>query len=257
MTTSEMKQKRNYCKTAVIGSKIYCFSCQYLLCSQSSNRRAILNSSEVYCRKSDTWSLIAPFRGSCLEYCCVCSFMNKIYVFGDLWGNNWVYDPAENNWNSLTDCIVKRHNASCTVFEGQCVVVGGKDSESRDILKSVEAYDHYLKKWSIFAEMQTKKYKASVVTKGNKLFVLAGCFEVKCEVYDSISKRFSYIDRCYIGNMLTRNPMIFGNFIVIYDGHTVYKYHIEKDRWSERHYGYLNEELPFNCSCVKINKILT
>ena len=123
-------------------------------------------------------------------------------------------------------------------------------------LKSVETYDHHLKKWSYLAELQTSRSKASVVTKGNNLFVLSGCFEGSCEVYDSISKKFSYIDHCYISSYQTLNPMIFGNFIVIYDYYTVYKYNIKKEKWSERSYRYLNEELPYDCSCVKINKIL-
>ena len=116
MTTSKMQEHRKYCKTAIIGCKIYCFS------GVNSNFNS-LQSSEVYCRKSNTWSFLSSFPGSYLQYCCVCSFINKIYVFGDLLGNNWVYDPVENKWNTLTDCNVKRSDTSCAVFEGQCVVV--------------------------------------------------------------------------------------------------------------------------------------
>ena len=140
-TSSTMQQQRNSCKAAVIGSKVYCFGGK-----DPEYKR--LNSCEVYCTKSDTWNLIAPFPGYHFDYCSICSFMNKIYVFGVLRCNNWVYDPAQNNWKRIKDCNIKRYMASCTVFQGQCLVIGGKRDDCFTTLKSVEAYDHYLEKWS-------------------------------------------------------------------------------------------------------------
>ena len=54
VTTSKMQEHRNFCKTAVIGSKIYCFG------GLDSNRRE-LQSSEVHCRKSNTWWFNSSF----------------------------------------------------------------------------------------------------------------------------------------------------------------------------------------------------
>ena len=110
------KRERNDCKTAAIGSKVYGF------CDESCGLKT---SCEVYCRKTDTWSLVAPFPGSCIEYSCVCAFMNKIYVFGDLCGSNRVYDPSQNDWKKISDCNIKRNEATCTVFQDYCVLVGG------------------------------------------------------------------------------------------------------------------------------------
>ena len=252
-TTSKMQEPRKLCKTAVIGNKVYCFG----------GRETYFNdtSSEVYCRKSNTWSLIAPFPRFYLKYCCVCSFMNKVYVFGDLRGNNWVFDPVENNWNIINDCNVKRYNAACTVFEGQCVVIGGKKQSHRSkfdtILKSIEKYDHYLNKWSFLADMQTARYEAEVVTKGNKIFIFGGYCLDKSEVYDSISKKFCYIAKFWNGCPDPINPMIFGDYIIVYRGNCIYKYDINKDKWSRRDYTHLNEQLPYDCSFVKVNKMLT
>ena len=173
-TTSNMNQQRNNCKTALIGSKLYCFG-------GADYKYNNLQSCEVYCRKSDTWSLLAPFPGVCMHYCCVCSFMNKIYVFKDLFCSNWVYDPIQNIWKKIKNCNIKRLNASCTVFQGQCAVIGGTSNDNL-IMKSVETYDHYLDKWSFLANMQQKRYDAGVVTKGNRFYVIGGFRNHTCEV---------------------------------------------------------------------------
>ena len=77
--------------------------------------------------------------------------------------NNWVYDPRQNNWEQIKNWNIKRHDASCTVFQGQCLIIGGHIKRVYTNLKSVEAYDHYLEKWSFLANMQVARYKAKVV----------------------------------------------------------------------------------------------
>ena len=69
--------------------------------------------------------------------------MNKICFFG---GNdlNWVYDPIKDSWDQLLSMNIERYKSSCTVFQGQCVVLGGKNFENK-VFKTVESYDHYLK----------------------------------------------------------------------------------------------------------------
>ena len=47
-TTNKMLAQRNYCKTAAIGSKVYCFG------GYDSEIKA-LNTCEAYCRKSGSW----------------------------------------------------------------------------------------------------------------------------------------------------------------------------------------------------------
>ena len=53
------------------------------------------------------------------------------------------------------------------------------------------------------------------------------------------------------------NPMIFGDYIVVFNGNRIYKYDINRNKWSCRDYTYSNKELPRNCSCVKVYKLLT
>ena len=132
-TTSEMKQQRANSKAVAIGSKIYCFG------GDNTNEKCFqIESCEVYCRKFDTWNLIAPFPGEYTEFCCACSFMSKIYLFGDIYADNWVYEPTKNSWNEIKNCNDKRKHASCTVFRGQCVVIGGRNYPDT-VLKSVES----------------------------------------------------------------------------------------------------------------------
>ena len=156
-TISKMQQQRYNCKTAVIATKVYCFG------GTDSNRKYI-DTCEVYCRKTDSWSSIVPLSCSVSTCYSVCAFMGKIYLFGDLWDRNWVYDPTRNDWNKITTCIEKRHYTSCTVFRGQCLVIGGRSGNNYvKELRSVEKYDHYLEKWSFLANMQVARYKAKVV----------------------------------------------------------------------------------------------
>ena len=85
--------------------------------------------------------------------------MNKIYVFGDFDYNNWVYDPLKDSWNQISSMNEFRKYSSCTVFQGQCVVLGGEYNNYIDkkVFKTVESYDHHLDKWSFLPEMQAAR----------------------------------------------------------------------------------------------------
>ena len=185
-TTNKMLKQRNYCKTAAIGSKVYCFG------GYDSEIKA-LNTCEAYCRKSGSWYSIAPLPEylSSTFWISICSFMNNVYVFGDLDFNNWVYDPSQNNWQKIAKMNVERTQSSCAVFQGQCVVLGGGKDFTIKALKTVESYDHYLNKWSFLSNMHVARLCPGVLSKGNKLYVISGfdfhCSSVEsCEVCDSI-----------------------------------------------------------------------
>ena len=249
-TTTKMQKLRNNCKAVAIGSKVFCFGGR-------DPQYNSLNSCEVYCRKSDTWNLVAPFPGSNIEYCCVCSFMNKIYVLGDFWCNNWVYDPRQNKWERIKSCTISRNGASCTVFQGQCLVIGGrKNGCFGEELQSVESYDHYLKKWTFLADVQVARYEAGVVTKRNKIFVIGGFLESTCEVYNSISQKFTYIAGLKLNIHNCVNPIIIGDCIVVYDENYIYKYDIEKNDWLKNEYESSTKLQNDGCSFVKIHKLL-
>ena len=248
MTTRKMQKQRNDCKTAVIGSKVYCFG------STKSDGKE-LKSCEVYCRKSDNWTSIASFPGDNIIYCCVCSFMNKIYVFGDLFCCNWVYDPTENSWKRIKNCNKMRYSASCTVFQGQCAVIGGTSNDNL-IMKSVETYDHYLDKWSFLANMQQKRYDAGVVTKGNRFYVIGGFRNHTCEVYDSISKKFTFIANTKLHASGWLSSVILGSNIVVHTANTIHEYDIKENKWLQNDYESSVELNNFNNSCVKLHKYL-
>ena len=253
-TTSGMRQQRNDCKTAVIGNRVYCFGGE-------DSEIDTLESSEVYCRKSDTWSSIAGFKVD--EYTvsthCICSFMGKIYAFGNVHYKNLVYDPFQDSWTQISNCKIRRNEASCTVFQGQCVVLGGKSSKIiSKKLKSVEKYDHYLNKWSFLANMQKERCEAAVVTKGNKMFVIGGICEYTCEVYDSISKIFSSIAKWKSYTIAKRlSSVVFDNNILIFNEDKICTYNIKTNEWSEKELKSTIKEERFNYSCVKLNKILS
>ena len=251
---SKMQQKTCVSKSAVIGNKIYCLS--YV---------GYNNFFEVYNRKRNSWRSLAKFIGSWIKYCCVCSFMGKIYAFGDLDGDNWVFDPVENIWTQISGCNQRRKYTSCTVFQGHCVVVGGRNSSSYKKLKSVETYDHYLGKWSFLADMQKERYQAGVVTKGNKMFVIGGFYESKCEVYDSISNRFCEIAKLeFYFNLFSHYinydmfiPIVSNDRIVVYGKDIVFIYEINANQWSYIETMSTNDQQKFDYHYVKIQKLLS
>ena len=256
-TTSEMLKQRNWCRAAVIGKKIYCFGGKY--CAFSKN----LKSCEVYCRKNNSWSPIAPLPGIddylFFDYR-VCAFMNKVYAFGDLFFGSWVYDPARDEWEKISSMNKPRFNTCCVVFQGQCVVAGGRLaggwSNWRTTLKSVESYDHYLDKWTFLPNMNDARDFPGLVTKENKLYVIGGASRnykpfKNSEVYDSLSKTFTYLTHD-LPHWVTQEAytLIFENTIVVTICSSCYVYDIAKNEW--RKY-----RLPTRSfSCVKVHKFL-
>ena len=210
--TSEMKNKRLRCSAFVIGTKVYCFSGG----SDYTNERLDLKSLEVYCTQSDCWKSLAPLERAgfvpVFDYFCGCVFMGKIYIFHNPFSKQRyptcsVYDPGNDRWNKRASLNVARCYASCTVFNGKCVVVGGRRSTKfEEVLKSVEVYDHHLDKWSYLpAKMQMSRLKSGLISKGNKMFVIGGIERNYClwgdrvthEVYDCSTKQFTFIANNY------------------------------------------------------------
>ena len=157
---------------------------------------------------------------------------------------------------------VKRYQSFCTVFQGQCVVLGGTCNYYSKIFKTVESYDHYLDKWSFLPDMQIARLEAGVVSKGNKLFVICGHglyykFLETCEVYDSISQKFFFIKS---NSKIISSSNLFctyfkeNNFIVIYDNR--YRiYNIDTNSWSEYNV-FEFDKLIYDYSCVELGKLI-
>ena len=109
--------------------------------------------------------------------------------------------------------------------------------------------------------MQIARSKAGVFTKGNKLFVIKGngsnChFLETCEVYDSISNNFTFIE-CSSYTLWSGNIYCFSfnrdSIIVIMD-EFYYFYNIITNSWSKS-YNHKFEKLD-NCACVDLGKLI-
>ena len=188
-TTIKSNVEKEKCISLVIGTKIYCIGHRGV----NSN----ISTFQVYCRRTDRWKNLAQIPDYRSSFC-ACSFMGRIYVFGGKCSeNSLVYDPASNRWRIIANTIVpERSCSSSTVFQGQCVVVGGYHGEWNKFANYVEAYDHYLDKWSLLPNMKARRVRPGLLSRGNKLYVIAGGtlkFRGTHEVYDCLSKKFTFI----------------------------------------------------------------
>ena len=154
-----------------------------------------------------------------------------------------------------------RSSAASTVFEGKIVVTGGTDNWYK--LKSIEAYDYYENKWNSLPDMiERRSYHASV-SMGNKLFVIGGESTTSCEIFDSISRKFTLIElklpkiNSYWSSKyqtVCKGNIIFliSENIYLYSGckdTIMYTYDIQTNQWSEKKCNVLKKLT--NLSCVK------
>ena len=89
-----------------------------------------------------------------------------------------------------------RIDAACTIFEGKIVVTGGlcsSPSSTSVEASSVEAYDHHVNKWNYLPNMLEKRCGHLSVSMGNKMFVISKYLSQNCEVFDSVSRKFTII----------------------------------------------------------------
>ena len=135
-----------------------------------------------------------------------------------------------------------RYFAACTVFEGKIFITGGTYNWYK--LNSVETYDYYDNKWTYLPEMiERRSYHASVKM-SNKMFVIGGGYTdgLGCEVFDSFSRKFTYISAARIKTIDQSNSevvCISDKIIVFYE--TFYlesvvntKVFVYDDCWTEK-----------------------
>ena len=70
-----------------------------------------------------------------------------------------------------------------------------------DNLKLVEAYDHHENKWTYKPDMIYARQRHGSVSMGNKMFVIGGHYNTSCEVFDSISRKFTAIKNIEVTNI--------------------------------------------------------
>ena len=101
------------------------------------------------------------------------------------------YSIKTKRWSKVESMNVARYQAACTVFEGKVVVSGGfRRGFFKKSIKSVEAYDYYVNKWTNLPDMVEGRSDHAAVSMGNKMFVIGGDHNLNCEIFDSFSRNF-------------------------------------------------------------------
>ena len=196
--------------------------------------------------------------------------MGKIYFFYETTARRFsnfssctVYDPELDDWFELASMKTARSEASCTVFQGQCVVAGGHADGIR-ILKSVESYDHHLDEWSFLpSSMRVERIGSGLLSKGNKMFVIGGdrpSCESKHEVYDCLTKKFTFIASSPSFHHFNKHLFTTGHKIFVFDtlcnddplhGYVdIPTYDTVKNKWFKTSKRLLTEERLWNFSIV-------
>ena len=108
--------------------------------------------------------------------------------------------------------------------------------------------------------MQVGRYKAGVVTKGNKMFVVGGYDDKSVlktsEVYDSITQKFTFIAT----NSNIHSKSLFcthsngNNIVVVHDQYYCF-YHITSNTWSDN-YDIQLKKIIQDYSCVELSKLI-
>ena len=178
--------------------QLTCGSRFWSICFREILKASSALQSETYLAKYGVWNNLIERPDVRVGYC-ICSFMRDLYVFGGWYAHEqrnrrtcFKYNSTTKKWLKMTNLKVGRNCASCSVFEGKIVVSGGYNTGN---LKSVEAYDYHENKWTCSPDMINKRACHGQVSMGNKLFVLGGFYEFTCEVFDSISRKFTSLNK--------------------------------------------------------------
>ena len=239
-----MPKELYYCKTAVVNSDLF------VLGGFSQNEK-LSNSLFKFCNKTKTWSFKTQLRLD-ENFFWVCSFKKNLYVVYET-GKLFVYNLKNENWFQLGDTKDKRFGSACTVFEGKIVLCGGITNLQK--LKSVEAYDYYENKWTYLPDMIKERCNHATVSMGNKLIVIGGYSTSSSEVFDSYSRKFTFLRSSSLNaiNCFSVRAFGIGNnivmFFMMYDKTKVYVYDVINDHFCDLNVKNL-ENLNF-FSCVK------
>ena len=226
---STMERYRRFDKAVCLKAEVYFFG------GYAQNGKI-----EKYSLLYDCWSNVADMYDG-REYYCICSFMNKIYIFGGCGGVNESYslnsslkfDPnctKKIKWNRIAKMNQRRQDAACAVFHGKIVVSGGWDFDN---LNNLETYDVIGNKWSPMTSMINGRSGHSMVVVKNKLFVI-GVTTINSEVYDSTCNRFIALKSNLLIDLQLSNKVIkVGNKIFVFrNDSSVLFYDVEKNKWS-------------------------
>ena len=225
----------------------------------------VLNESctfEKYSESSENENTLSPLLDNRSGFC-VCSFMQKVYVIGgyiEIQGrigssidSCMCYDIKSDKWTYIASMIKKRKYMSSAVFEGKIVVTGGY---SHSTLNSSESYCFHENKWTSFPNMFGARSGHATLAISNKLFVIGGTFFYKCEVFDSITKKFAFVENPtelsssgFVAVSIAYKVFVFQKCDKEYGEMLILCYNDEKEAWIQE------SILQLDCKVVKCAKI--
>ena len=131
-----------------------------------------------------------------------CSFMKNLFVYIKSQCKPNIkyclmYNIQTSQWTYIADTNSYREKAACTIFEGKIVVSGGECGFSQSS-KTVESYDYYEDCWTYLPDMIESRCDHGAVSIDNKMFVIGGNVNSSCEVFDSTSRKFTYIKNMFV-----------------------------------------------------------
>ena len=111
--------------------------------------------------------------------------------------------------------------------------------------KSVEAYDYYENKWNYLPDMIEKRGSHASVSMGNKMFVIGGYNTLTCEIFDSVSRKFTYIKSINYQRIYNcrYKAVCIGQTIIVFlttyagyqePGTKIFIYDVSKHQWSKK-----------------------
>ena len=176
--------------------------------------------------------------------------MGKIYILGGLLRTCIVFDPMTSSFEEIEMMMEVRDDAACAVFGGRIFISGGVKYNKQRVLynpqslKTVEAYDHCLNKWSQIPDMIQGRHNHSLISIENRLYVVGGSSN-QCEVFNGFSQTFTSIkstssiyNMYYFSSNYRYIYAATGDKIEHYRGSllTAAVYDAEKEKWSEINY---------------------
>ena len=236
------------CKTAAVNSDLFVVGKQFSINNANHYVRK-------FCKNTKTWLYETKLDVNWNSYS-ICSFKQNIYVF-ESWvfrSKCTVYNIKDDKWSQIADLNEGRKAAAFTVFEGKIVVSGGYYKGT-----SVEAFDYYENRWYYFPDMIEKRRDHALVSMGNKMFVIGGYGTSTCEVFDSYSRKFTYIESisCTTQYLSGFEAVCIGQTIVAFSMNRtrpygtvfskVFVYEVNKNQWTEKKRSVLKNLTEISC----------
>ncbi|XP_052828119.1 kelch-like protein 10 isoform X1 [Octopus bimaculoides] len=125
-----------------------------------------LNTVEVYCAKTDQWTLLENMSTHRTGLSAVILNAN-LYILGGFNGQHRLrsverYNIHEKKWSRVKPMLGRRSNFAATVLEGFIYVIGGYDGQT--VISTVECYDPYNRTWSPRADILYPRSAVSATT---------------------------------------------------------------------------------------------